>query len=133
MTGFRREAGELRCDGTSLEEASRRFGTPLYVYSAATVTESYSTYAKAFASVPHRICYAMKANGNTELLRILCGLGAGVDIVSGFEMLRPRFARASPRSASCSREWGRPRPSWSSGSGRGSATSTSRARRSSSA
>ena len=86
MTGFRREAGELRCDGVSLEEAARRFGTPLYVYSAASVAESYSTYERAFASVPHRICYAMKANGNAALLKVLAGLRAGVDIVSGFEM-----------------------------------------------
>ncbi len=87
MTGFAREAGELRCDGVSLQEAARGFGTPLYVYSAASVVEAYRAYEHAFASVPHRICYAMKANGNNALLKLLAGLGAGVDIVSGFEML----------------------------------------------
>jgi diaminopimelate decarboxylase len=87
MTGFARAAGELRCDGVSLEEAAGRFGTPLYVYSAAAITEAYEAYARAFASVPHRICYAVKANGNGALLRILSSLGAGADIVSGFEML----------------------------------------------
>ncbi len=86
MTGFLREAGELRCDGLSLQETARRFGTPLYVYSAAAVAEAYRSYARAFAEVPHRICYAMKANGNAALLRMLSGLGAGVDIVSGFEL-----------------------------------------------
>jgi diaminopimelate decarboxylase len=86
MTGFAREGGELRCDGVSLEEAARRFGTPLYVYSAATVEEAYRSYARAFASVPHRICYAVKANGNGAILRLLAGLGAGADIVSGFEI-----------------------------------------------
>ena len=87
MTGFARVSGELRCDGVSLEEAARRFGTPLYVYSAASVVESYQAYERAFAPIPHRICYAVKANGSAALLRILSGLGAGADIVSGFELL----------------------------------------------
>ncbi len=86
MTGFAREAGDLRCDDVSLEDAALRYGTPLYVYSAAAVEEAYRAYERAFASVPRRICYAMKANGNGALLRIFARLGAGVDIVSGFEM-----------------------------------------------
>jgi diaminopimelate decarboxylase len=96
MTGFAREGGELRCDGVSLAEAAQQFGTPLYVYSAPAVVAAYKSYARAFASVPHRICYAVKANGNGALLRLLAGLGAGADIVSGFEMqaaLRAGFPR----------------------------------------
>lgn len=84
--GFLRRDGVLNCDGVSLEEAAARFGTPLYVYSRAAVVAAYRAYDEAFASVPHRICYALKANGSGALLRILAGLGAGADIVSGFEL-----------------------------------------------
>jgi diaminopimelate decarboxylase len=86
MTGFERREGVLHCDGVSLEGAAERFGTPLYVYSAAAVAQAYGAYDRAFASVPHRICYALKANGASALLRILARLGAGADIVSGFEL-----------------------------------------------
>jgi len=86
MAGFAREGGRLVADGVSLEEAARRFGTPLYVYSAAATLESYRAYERAFASFPTRIFYAVKANGNGALLRRLASWGAGADIVSGFEM-----------------------------------------------
>jgi diaminopimelate decarboxylase len=84
--GFQRYQGVLACDGVSLEEAAARFGTPLYVYSKAAIVAAYGAYDRAFAPVPHRICYALKANGSGALLRILAGLGAGADIVSGFEL-----------------------------------------------
>lgn len=86
MTGFVRQGDVLLCDGVSLEEAAARFGTPLYVYSQARVVASFEAYEAAFAGVPHRICYALKANSSLALLRILSGLGAGADIVSGMEM-----------------------------------------------
>ena len=84
--GFRRDGGVLVCDGVSLEETASRFGTPLYVYSAAAVESAYDAYDRAFAPVPHRVCYALKANGTGALLRILARRGAGADIVSGFEL-----------------------------------------------
>jgi diaminopimelate decarboxylase len=84
--GFQRQDGVLTCDGISLEEAAARFGTPLYLYSKAALVAAYGAYDRAFAPVPHRICYALKANGSGALLRILAGLGAGADIVSGFEL-----------------------------------------------
>jgi len=95
--GFVRGEGVLTCDGVSLEEAAARFGTPLYVYSRAAIVAAYEAYDRAFAAVPHRICYALKANGSGALLRILAGLGAGADIVSGFELqaaLRAGFPAA---------------------------------------
>ena len=79
--------GELVCDGVSLEVAAAEHGTPLYVYSRAAIEAAYAAYARAFAAVPHRICYAVKANGNGAILRLLAGLGAGADIVSGGELL----------------------------------------------
>jgi diaminopimelate decarboxylase len=86
MSGFLREEGVLSCDGVSLEDAARAFGTPLYLYSAAAVRDAYLEYDRAFAAVPHRICYALKANGTGAILRLLAGLGAGADIVSGGEL-----------------------------------------------
>jgi diaminopimelate decarboxylase len=93
--GFSRVEGQILCDGVPLEEAARSFGTPLYVYSAALLRESYLAYARAFPE-PHRVCYALKANPLGALLRILAGLGAGADIVSGGELraaLRAGFPR----------------------------------------
>jgi diaminopimelate decarboxylase len=87
MTGFHRPGGELECDGVSLGEVASQFGTPLFVYSRGLIEESWAAYDSAFAAVPHRICYAVKANGNGAILRLLADLGAGADIVSGGELL----------------------------------------------
>jgi diaminopimelate decarboxylase len=87
MSGFDHAGAELACDGVGLREAAERFGTPLFVYSRAVVEESWRAYERAFRAVPHRICYAVKANGNGAILKIVAGLGAGADIVSGGEML----------------------------------------------
>ena len=74
-------------DGGLLEEAASRFGTPLYLYSAATLLDAFAAYERAFAGIPHRICYALKANASGALLRLLAARGAGADIVSGMELL----------------------------------------------
>jgi diaminopimelate decarboxylase len=92
VTGFTRDGEALVCDAVSLEQAAAEHGTPLYVYSRAVLEAAYRSYASAFASVPHRICYAVKANGNGALLRLFAGLGAGADIVSGGELLAARRA-----------------------------------------
>lgn len=95
MTGFSRVAGELVCDDLPVAAAAARFGTPLYLYSAAAIREAFAAYSRAFAPVPHRICYALKANGSGAILRLLRSLGAGADIVSGGELraaLRAGFA-----------------------------------------
>jgi diaminopimelate decarboxylase len=96
LSGFERTDGELRCDGVSLAEAARELGTPLFVYSRAAVEEAYRSYERAFAPVPHRICYAVKANGNGSILHLLARLGAGADIVSGGELLAARRAGFPP-------------------------------------
>jgi diaminopimelate decarboxylase len=87
MSGFGREGGTLHADGVSLLALAEAHGTPLYVYSAATLIAAYDAYAAAFAPVPHRICYALKANSSGGLLRLLAARGAGADIVSGGELL----------------------------------------------
>jgi diaminopimelate decarboxylase len=96
VSGFERKGGELRCDGVSLEDLARGLGTPLYAYSRAIVEHCYRAYEKAFAPRSPRICYAVKANGNGAILRVLAGLGAGADIVSGGELLAVRRAGFPP-------------------------------------
>jgi len=95
--GFFVSDGTLVVDGVSLEEIARRHGTPLFVYSEAAMREAWERYERAFSGVDHRICYAVKANGNGAILRLFAGLGAGADIVSGGELraaVRAGFAPA---------------------------------------
>jgi diaminopimelate decarboxylase len=97
MRGFHRVGGRLTLDGVSLEEAAARFGTPLYLYSLESITESFLAYDRALSSVKHKVCYSLKANSNLSVLRLLRELGAGADVVSGFELrqaLRAGFAGA---------------------------------------
>ncbi len=86
MTEVTRGPDGLRLDGVPLADVAREFGTPLYVYSRAAIERAFQAYERSFASVPHRLCYAVKANGNGAILRLLAGLGAGADIVSGGEL-----------------------------------------------
>ena len=84
---FRRGAdGTLRADGVSLAEAAARFGTPCYFYSRSALESAGRRAAAAFA--PAEIRYAVKANSNLEILRILAGTGCGFDVVSGGELSR---------------------------------------------
>jgi diaminopimelate decarboxylase len=87
VRGFARREGELLCDGVPVAESASAHGTPLYLYSRAAIESAYEAYTRAFAAVPHRVCYAVKANPSGALLRLLAERGAGADIVSGFELL----------------------------------------------
>lgn len=78
----------LFCEQVAAEQLARRFGTPLYVYSAAAIRRHVELFAKAFAAQQHTICYSVKANSNLSLLRLLAGLGCGFDVVSGGELQR---------------------------------------------
>jgi diaminopimelate decarboxylase len=86
MAGFERKDGKLSCDGVSLEDTARKFGTPLYVYSRALIEENFRRFDAAFAPVPHLVCYAAKANSNLAVLTLLSRLGSGADVVSGGEL-----------------------------------------------
>ncbi|MEI9814398.1 MAG: diaminopimelate decarboxylase [Acidobacteriota bacterium] len=86
----------LYCDGVALADVAAEVGTPAYVYSAATILENYRAYAAAFGDTPHTVCYAMKANGNLSILRLLAQAGAGFDIVSGGELYRVLKAGGDP-------------------------------------
>ncbi|MGH9523329.1 MAG: diaminopimelate decarboxylase [Terriglobales bacterium] len=86
----------LMCDGVALADIAAKTGTPCYVYSAATVLANYRSYDDTLQGVPHTICYAMKANGNLAILRLLAHAGAGFDIVSGGELYRVLKAGGDP-------------------------------------
>src|ERR1051326_2016487 len=86
----------LTCDGVALADIAAQTGTPCYVYSAATILENYRAYEGALQGAPHTICYAMKANGNLAILRLLAEAGAGFDIVSGGELFRVLKAGGDP-------------------------------------
>jgi diaminopimelate decarboxylase len=83
---------QLVCDGVALSELAAAFGTPLYVYAAAGIRERVAMLKREFASTPHTICYAVKANSSLALLKLLGELGCGFDIVSGGELERVRRA-----------------------------------------
>lgn len=86
MTGFFRQGGELTCDGVSLSAIAQAAGTPVYVYSAASIEESFRRFDAALAPVSHLVCYAAKANSSAAVLSRLAALGAGADVVSGGEL-----------------------------------------------
>jgi len=86
VTGFFRQHGTLVCDGVPLSRIARAEGTPLYVYSAATIVERYRAIDEAFASHPHTLHYALKANSTLAIARLFRGLGGNVDANSGGEI-----------------------------------------------
>jgi len=86
----------LTCDGVALADVAAKAGTPCYVYSAATILANYRAYDDTLQGVPHTICYAVKANGNLAILRLLARAGAGFDIVSGGELHRVLKAGGDP-------------------------------------
>lgn len=82
----------LHCEGISLANLARKYGTPIYVYSAATIAERFQIFDRAFQDIPHTICYSVKANSNLSLLRLLAKKGCGFDVVSGGELERVLIA-----------------------------------------
>jgi diaminopimelate decarboxylase len=78
----------LHCDNLPLPELAKRYGTPLYVYSATAIRERLAAFENAFRKVPHTICYSVKANSNVNILRLLARRGCGFDVVSGGELER---------------------------------------------
>jgi diaminopimelate decarboxylase len=94
---FHYRDGHLFCEEFDVAVAAERFGTPLYLYSAGTILDHYGRLNEALAGLDHLICYAVKANSNRAILRLLRDAGAGFDIVSGGELFRALKAGADPR------------------------------------
>jgi diaminopimelate decarboxylase len=78
----------LHCERVSLLSLAKKYGTPLYVYSAGQILDRYRLFSSAFGHRDHLICYSVKANSNLSILKLLADRGSGFDIVSGGELLR---------------------------------------------
>ena len=94
--GLSRNAATLLFSGVPLNDIAEGVGTPVFAYNAEAIRSRYRTLDESLAPVPHRICFAVKANSNLAVLRILRDLGAGADIVSGGELSRALAAGFSP-------------------------------------
>jgi len=93
---FRYHDGKLHCEDVDLPRVAQEFGTPLYVYSAGTILDHYRRLDAALVSLDHLVCYAVKANSNRAILKLLSEAGAGFDIVSGGELFRVLKAGGDP-------------------------------------
>jgi diaminopimelate decarboxylase len=96
MDHFEFRAGELFAENVPVTRLAEQFGTPLYVYSRATLERHYRAFDTAFGNHPHQVCFAVKANSNLAVLNVLARLGAGFDIVSGGELERVMAAGGDP-------------------------------------
>ena len=88
--------GTLYCENVNLAALALEFGTPLYVYSKASILENFQTYQRALEDIDHKICYAVKANSNIAVLSLLAKAGANFDIVSAGELARVLKAGGNP-------------------------------------
>ena len=93
---FAYREGSLYCEEVALAGIAGQAGTPSYVYSSRAVLNRFRAYDEALEGLPHRVCYAVKANSNLGLLRLLARAGAGFDIVSGGELFRVIQAGGDP-------------------------------------
>ncbi|PXA70510.1 diaminopimelate decarboxylase [Vibrio sp. 11986-1-5] len=90
------EDGQLWAENVSLTQLAEQYGTPLYVYSRATLERHWHAFDQSVGAHPHLICYAVKANSNLGVLNTLARLGSGFDIVSGGELERVLAAGGNP-------------------------------------
>ncbi len=88
MDHFDYRNGVLYAEDVSVDALAERYGTPLYVYSRATLERHWHAFDDALGEHPHLVCYAVKANSNLAVLQVLARLGSGFDIVSGGELRR---------------------------------------------
>jgi diaminopimelate decarboxylase len=96
MHDFGYKQGELHCEDVPLSRIAKEVGTPFYVYSHATLVRHFRALDSAFQNVPHIVAFAMKANSNLAILRLMAREGSGADIVSGGELYRALKAGVPP-------------------------------------
>ncbi len=97
MHHFQYKGNELYAEEVPLREIVAKAGSPVYVYSHATLERHFKAFDDAFAGVPHTICYSVKANSTQSVLKTFINLGGGVDIVSGGELYRALKAGVDPQ------------------------------------
>ena len=96
MDSFDYRNGRLSAEAVDVSQLAAAHGTPLYVYSRATLERHWNAFDQALGEHPHLVCYAVKANANLAVLALLARLGSGFDIVSGGELARVLKAGGAP-------------------------------------
>ena len=97
MHHFQYKGDELFAEGVAVKDIVAAVGSPVYIYSQATLERHFKAMDDAFASTAHTICYSVKANSNLAVLKTFINLGGGVDIVSGGELYRALAAGVDPK------------------------------------
>lgn len=95
MTSFQYQNQQLQVQQIPVADIAEEFGTPLYIYAYDEIKTAWDSYAAALKAIPHKICYAVKANSNLAILNSLANLGAGFDIVSIGELERVLTAQGT--------------------------------------
>jgi len=96
MHDFSYRNRQLMCENAAIDALVKKFGTPLFVYSQATLTRHFQSLDTAMAGIDHLVCFAVKSNSNQSVLRVLANLGGGFDLVSGGELQRVIAAGGDP-------------------------------------
>lgn len=96
MHDFQFKNAELLAERIPVRKIIEEVGTPFYLYSSNTISNHFKAFDSAFEKVPHTVCFAAKSCSNIAILRLLAGLGAGMDIVSGGELHRALLAGVEP-------------------------------------
>jgi diaminopimelate decarboxylase len=97
MDHFNYKDGELFAEGVALKDIAKKYGTPTYVYSKATLERHARAYIDSFESMSGLVCFSVKALSNISILKTLRISGCGFDIVSGGELHRAILAGADPK------------------------------------
>ncbi len=94
MDHFNYQEGELFAENVPLSDIAEKHGTPVYVYSKATLERHANAYINSFNSMSGLVCFSVKALSNLSILKLLKDSGCGFDIVSGGELHRAKLAGA---------------------------------------
>jgi diaminopimelate decarboxylase len=97
MHYFQHHGDDLYCEEVPVARIAAEVGTPVYIYSHATLTRHFQALDEAFSFVPHLICFALKANANLAVLKLFADLGGGLDVVAGGELYRGLAAGVPPQ------------------------------------
>jgi diaminopimelate decarboxylase len=97
MNHFQYKGNELYAEDVAIKDIVAKVGSPVYVYSHATLERHFKAFDESFSGVPHTICYSVKANSTQSVLKTFVNMGGGVDIVSGGELYRALKAGVDPK------------------------------------
>ncbi len=96
MDCFTYRDDELACEGVFVKDIAAQVGTPVYIYSTATLLGHYAKITEAFAALDLTICFSIKSLANIHVLKVLAEAGSGFDVVSGGELARALEIGADP-------------------------------------